>query len=863
MASQIYSRYVPPPKKKSTTIQPDPGPAPSTPSIESLKSTPPAKTRPDASSTYVRYVPPSKKKQAPISLPDIPPPHPSPSSPPPKRKHKVLEDHDHEASRGQSKKHKKKSADDSVSTVTVQANDSRNTVLVPAEDYYGLEENGEKGNANQIETGREHQELETPGANGSDAVDEDTVSKPRIPKKRKKDRISDVGSKEIPSEISDPTDHNEQNGEDDAARHKKLLKKRDKSLKKTEELSRKDPDQQVNDPVGESPPLPEAEEVHDLVPLPQPELVPELPATSLIASLPPWLSSPTRVPATSKSSFQNLGLSKDVASALHEKGFREALAVQTAVLPLLLPGKAQQPGDVLVSAATGSGKTLAYVLPMIEDISRNRLVGIQGLIVVPTRELVAQVRQVCESCTSSFSKLGGYVHRPVIGTAVGNETLQAEQDALVDEELVFDPARYDAELKATNASWESSDQPMMERELFPHQEFKSRIPGHVFRPFVKVDVLICTPGRLVEHLKSTPGFSIEHVRWLVVDEADKLLDQSFQQWLDIVMAQIHLNRKCIRDRVRKVILSATMTNDVGQLTSLKLYRPKLVVLEGVSTDSTDSGHQLALPALLKESGVKVEDDIIKPLYLVELLKRANLIPREPAHSGNGSVSDTDSSDSDSESNASTSDTDSDSASDFDSNPDSIPLKASPIAASQTLCKQASNNSTVLIFTKSNETAVRLGRLIALLCPSASSKLGTLTSTTPRQSRQRIISSFSSGKATVLVASDLVSRGLDLPNLAHVINYDVPTSLTSYVHRIGRTARAGKEGHAWTLFTGTEAGWFWREIARSEKVQRVVGSKVERVNIKKEIFDSERQRYEHALEALEKEASSRGWKHEEA
>jgi ATP-dependent RNA helicase DDX51/DBP6 len=88
----------------------------------------------------------------------------------------------------------------------------------------------------------------------------------------------------------------------------------------------------------------------------------------------------------------------------------------------------------------------------------------------------------------------------------------------------------------------------------------------------------------------------------------------------------------------------------------------------------------------------------------------------------------------------------------------------------------------------------------------------------------------------LVASDLVSRGVDILNLAHVINYDVPTSLTrSYAHRIGRTARAGMHGHAWTLYTTTEGRWFWNEIGRTEGVERSDG-KVERVNIKAEIFD---------------------------
>jgi ATP-dependent RNA helicase DDX51/DBP6 len=121
-------------------------------------------------------------------------------------------------------------------------------------------------------------------------------------------------------------------------------------------------------------------------------------------------------------------------------------------------------------------------------------------------------------------------------------------------------------------------------------------------------------------------------------------------------------------------------------------------------------------------------------------------------------------------------------------------------------------------------------------------------------RERTLRSFSSGTVSILVASDLVSRGLDLPNLAHVINYDVPSSLTSYVHRVGRTARAGRKGHAWTFFTDTDGGWFWNDIARATAINRE--RKVGRVNIQKEIFgEIQRKRYEDALEKLGNETRS--------
>lgn len=163
---------------------------------------------------------------------------------------------------------------------------------------------------------------------------------------------------------------------------------------------------------------------------------------------------------------------------------------------------------------------------------------------------------------------------------------------------------------------------------------------------------------------------------------------------------------------------------------------------------------------------------------------------------------------------------------------------------------------ILVFTKSNETAVRLGRLLALVEPSYFTTVGTLTSTTSTSSRRKTIHSFNAGKLFILVASDLVSRGLDLANLAHVINYDIPSSITNYVHRVGRTARAGKKGWAWTMFTPSEGRWFWREIARSQDIFRQADCKVSRVNIDAKSFGNElRGRYEAALEELGQEARS--------
>lgn len=600
-------------------------------------------------------------------------------------------------------------------------------------------------------------------------------------------------------------------GEDEQdARHMKLLRKREKSLRRAEKLSKK-ADAEPPEDVPLEPP-----ELHDLVPLPQPEPIPQPAPQSLLSSLPSWLANPIRVLPTSTATFQSVGVIQEVEAQLQKQGFKQAFAVQAALLPRLLPGASQEDGDFLVSAATGSGKTLSYILPMVENITRNQVTKLRGLIVLPTRELVSQAKDVSEMCASMYTS----TRRLRIGTAVGNETFKAEQSSLMEQELVYEPEKYRAQIRRLNKKWEGSESGS-DGDLCD-EEIVSDLPDHVYEPRSRVDILICTPGRLVEHLKKTPGFSLNDVQWLVVDEADKLLDQSFQEWLDVVMVSLQ--------KPRKIILSATITRDVGKLNGLKLSRPQLVVVEETQDALSDA---LFLPVTLRECAIKVEEEGVKPLYLLDILRRAGIIvaPTEASEDSSSDDSTTSSSD------------ESSSSSD-----EGLPVNGQVTINHTPLTTQHG----ALIFTKSNESAVRLGRLIALMKPASAENIGILTSTTRSSDRKHAIRSFEAGKLSILVASDLVSRGLDLTNLANVINYDIPTSLTSYVHRVGRTARAGKDGSAWTLHSSSEARWFWNEIGKSDGVKRA--TKVEGLKIDASTFD--RELYEKALEALEEEATSR-------
>jgi ATP-dependent RNA helicase DDX51/DBP6 len=624
--------------------------------------------------------------------------------------------------------------------------------------------------------------------------------------------------------------------------------------------------------------------LHGLEPLPQPlqvELSNELPSYS---TLPGWMAKPMWVALSATSDFKDLDLDSHVLSNLQKKGISKAFAVQAAVLPLLSKGRSRHRGDICISAATGSGKTLAYVLPMIQAL-RN-LVGtkLRGLIVVPTRELVAQAREVCEVCAAGTNVR--------IATALGSRALKDEQNILIEEHTVYDPEQYISErekpINWTNFGLE---------HLLAHSEDDSLMANCVKKFASKVDVLITTPGRLVDHLRSTPGFNLDDIQWVVIDEADRLLNESFQEWIEVVMPALNsdvavrsrdsllreLRLDAPRRKVQKVILSATMTQDISKLNSLDLSNPKLVVVgdlpkpkalddNGVAMEDAkpvpDANRTFNLPPTLMEFAVSIGDGSEKPLYLLQLLNSHILKPSEqrnrlPASSSRNSsstiglgISNGTSLESDETSSSALSDTsDTDSSSDdTDSDSDASSSNIPPPTTHPL--------ETALVFTRSTEAATRLSRLLSILSPSLAPYLGTLTKSTNSSSSRKTLSQFRQGKVSLVIATDRASRGLDLPGLAHVVSYDIPTSATTYVHRVGRTARAGKEGKAWTLVGHREARWFWNEIGKGGSGNgvgeaRIVRGerKVKRVNVeidKEGDGDELRKRYEDALGMLAQE-----------
>jgi ATP-dependent RNA helicase DDX51/DBP6 len=618
-------------------------------------------------------------------------------------------------------------------------------------------------------------------------------------------------------------------------------------------------------------------EVHGLDPLPQPEQTPgptEKPTYSTLAA---WQTDAVRVVHRQSKAFSEFALSDRILSNLAKNKLEQSLPIQTTVLPLLLQGPDYHDGDVCVSAATGSGKTLAYLLPMIEALKSYSITKLRGVVVVPTRELVQQVRQLCEICAAGSSL--------EIAAAAGNKSMKEEQKLLVSEEQIYDPAEYERQQKAP-IDWSKFSLESLFREVHdtgrPKADFVKRYSS-------KVDILITTPGRLVDHLHSTKGFNLDNVSWLVVDEADRLLNESYQEWIETVTPALQsraatskrdellskMSMDLPKRNVKKVLLSATMTRDVSKLNSLGLENPKLVILgsaptgDGASVESERltndiHDHQILneegtfhLPSTLSEYAIPIKDGYEKPLYLLQLLETLNL-------ASGGAVNQAVTASEASDDETATSDSDPDSEDDSDSTSSSQHPKSSAFISDRApRPPRTTSTSTLpkaLIFTRSTSSALRLSRLLSLLSPTLT--VSTLTrSTSSSATSRQALKAFLSSRTRILIATDRASRGLDIPNLTHVVSYDVPASSLTYVHRVGRTARAGREGEAWTLVEHREGKWFWEEIGGKGGKGEIVREKGRRVTRKETVLDEgeggwgsgeQRKRYEEALGTLGEE-----------
>lgn len=224
-------------------------------------------------------------------------------------------------------------------------------------------------------------------------------------------------------------------------------------------------------------------------------------------------------------------------------------------------------------------------------------------------------------------------------------------------------------------------------------------------------VIVCTPGRLVDHLENTKGFNMKNLKFLVMDEADRLLDLDFGTEIEKVLKVIPRERNTY-------LFSATMTSKVEKLQRASLVNPAKVSIDTkYSTVSTLLQYYLFFPFKHKEC------------YLTYLLNEM------AGHS-------------------------------------------------------------VIVFTLTVATSQKLSLMLRNLGFEAVCLHGQM----PQPKRLGALSKFKSGIRSILIATDVASRGLDIPSVDCVINYDVPQSSKDYIHRVGRTARAGRAGKSITLVT---------------------------------------------------------------
>jgi ATP-dependent RNA helicase RhlE len=329
--------------------------------------------------------------------------------------------------------------------------------------------------------------------------------------------------------------------------------------------------------------------------------------------------------------------------------------------------------DVLACAMTGSGKTAAFLLPILHQLLDKPRRTTRALVITPTRELAAQILEECNAMA---------VHTPITAAAVFGGVGMGPQE-------------------------------------------------HAFRS--GVDILIATPGRLLDHFRQ-PYAKLPGIEYLVLDEADRMLDMGF-------LPDIRRVLKHIPPRRQTLFFSATMPKEIVTLTREMLNNPATINLERQSKPAV--GITQAIYPVAQE---------LKSALFLHLLRDADM-------------------------------------------------------------------EEALVFTRTKHRANRLQAFLVKNGISAERIHGNRS----QPQRTEALKGFKSGKYRVLVATDIVARGIDIEELGHVINFDVPLVPADYIHRVGRTARAEAIGDAFTFVSPEEEGDL-------RAIERAVGKRLPRVTV---------------------------------
>ncbi|KAE9411109.1 DEAD-domain-containing protein [Gymnopus androsaceus JB14] len=356
-------------------------------------------------------------------------------------------------------------------------------------------------------------------------------------------------------------------------------------------------------------------------------------------------------PSDVHDSFLTMNVSRPIIKSLTTLGFQRPTPIQAATIPVALLGK-----DIVGGAQTGSGKTAAFIIPMLERLlyreKGKKAAATRCLILVPTRELAVQ-------CYDVGSKLG--THTDVtFCLIVGGLSIKSQEVALRN------------------------------------------------RP----DVVIATPGRLIDHIRNSPSFTLDTLDILVLDEADRMLSDGFADELSEIV------KSCPKSR-QTMLFSATMTDSVDELVKMSLNKPVRLFVD----PKKSVARNLTQEFVRVRAGKEAE----RSAMLVALCKRT-----------------------------------------FKTN--------------------------VIVFLRSKKLAHQIRIVFSILGMKCAELHGDLT----QEQRLKALQQFRDGTVDYLMATDLAARGLDIKGVETVINYDMPGQLAQYLHRVGRTARAGNKGRSVTL-----------------------------------------------------------------
>ena len=358
--------------------------------------------------------------------------------------------------------------------------------------------------------------------------------------------------------------------------------------------------------------------------------------------------------------FEDLYLSDELLDAIEAMHFRECTPIQEQSIPVIQDGR-----DLIAVAQTGTGKTAAYLLPVIDEIafhdySREH---INCLVIAPTRELVQQIDQQMQGFSYFLDVSCSAIYGGTDGKVYGQQKQGLAMGA---------------------------------------------------------DVVIGTPGRLLAHM-SMGYVDLSHVSFLILDEADRMLDMGFY---DDIMQIVNAT-----PRSRQTLLfSATMPPKIKKLAKTILNDP-----------------------------VEVKIAVSKPAEKID--QRAYICPEETK----------------------------------------TPLLCR-------LFKNSPEGKRVIVFASSKLKVKDLARTLRRMHLN----VAEMHSDLEQNEREEVMLGFKSGRTPILVATDIVARGIDIDDIAMVVNYDVPHDPEDYIHRIGRTARADADGTAITLVSGRDSRRF-REI----------------------------------------------------